>query len=190
MGAVLAGGLALVACSGEDRPSVDVIGDSGSASSSSSASSSVSASGTGSSSSSASGTGESPTAGVVEDKPADAEEVDVKLSEFNIEPSVTTIDAGKIYFKVDNDGPEDAHEFVVIKTDDKADSLPVTDGRVPEDQVDILGEIEPFTANSSASLTLDLEPGHYVFICNIAEMEDGELESHYEEGMHVDFTVE
>jgi hypothetical protein len=37
---------------------------------------------------------------------------------------------------------------------------------------------------------LDLEPGSYVLICNIAEGEEGELESHYEEGMRTAFIVE
>ena len=36
----------------------------------------------------------------------------------------------------------------------------------------------------------DGKAGSYVFICNIAEIEDGALESHYEEGMRVAFTVE
>jgi uncharacterized cupredoxin-like copper-binding protein len=182
----VAASVLLVACSdGEDRPSVDVIDD---GSGSGSGSGSVSASGTGSGSASASG--EPVSAGEVKDKPAGAEQVDVTLKEFAIESSALTVNAGQIYFLVENAGPDDAHEFVVIRTDDEPDALPVEDGRVPEDNVDIVDEIEPFTPGSSASITLDLEAGHYVFICNIAEIEDGELESHYEEGMRIAFTVE
>ena len=48
----------------------------------------------------------------------------------------------------------------------------------------------PTMAGSSASIVLDLEAGAYVLICNIAEEEDGELESHYELGMTAAFTVE
>jgi hypothetical protein len=40
-------------------------------------------------------------------------------------------------------------------------------------------------------LTLDLEAGTYVLLCNLVEEEDtGEVESHFAEGMHAMFTVE
>ena len=188
VGAVLAGSLLLVACSdddGEDRPSVDVV-DGGTGSGS--VSGSASASGTGSGSASASG--EPASEGVVEARPADATQVDVTLREFAIEPSVATVEAGEVYFLVENAGPDDPHEFVVIRTDLAPDALPVVEGSVPEDDIDLVDEIEPFAPGSSASIALDLEAGSYVFICNIAEIEDGALESHYEEGMRVAFTVE
>ena len=124
-------------------------------------------------------------------KPDDATEVDVTLSEFELVPSVTTAPAGKIYFRVTNEGPNDAHEFVVIKSDLAPDALPVEDGKVPEDQVDFIDEIEPFAVDSTGSITLDLEAGSYILICNVAEVEaDGEVESHYQEGMHAAFTVQ
>ncbi|MCA9843906.1 MAG: hypothetical protein KC482_04500 [Dehalococcoidia bacterium] len=156
----------LVACSGgEDRP------------------------GSGSISGSGSGTGVGIGSGVVEDKPDGATQVDVLLSEWAITPSETSVRAGEIYFLVENAGPDDAHEFVVIRTDEAPDALPVVEGRVPEGDVDLVDEIRPYTPGSSASITLDLEPGKYVFICNIAEVEGGELESHYELGMRVGFEV-
>jgi uncharacterized cupredoxin-like copper-binding protein len=173
IGVVLAGSALLVACGDDDDPG------------------SVSVSGTGSSSSaSASASGAPPEPGVVEDKPANATQVEVTLREWEISPSVDSVEAGEIYFLVENAGPEDAHEFVVIRTDLAPGALPLVEGRVPEDDVDLLDEIEPFAPDSSASLTIDLEAGSYVFICNIAEIEDGELESHYELGMRVAFTVE
>ena len=57
------------------------------------------------------------------------------------------------------------------------------------DEVDIIDEIEPFSAGSKASIVVDLPPGKYALICNIAEIEDGELESHYQLGMYMDFEV-
>ena len=124
-------------------------------------------------------------------KPDGATEVDVILKEFEIVPSATSAPAGKVYFRVTNDGPNDAHEFVVIKSDLATDALPVADGKVPEDDVDFIDEIEPFVVGSTGSITLDLEAGSYVLICNIAQVEaDGKLESHYEEGMHAAFTVQ
>lgn len=187
IGAVLAGSLLLVGCSddGEDRPRVDVI-DGGTGSGS--VSGSASASGTGSGSASASG--EAVSEGEVEEKPADATQVDVTLREWEITTSVDSVEAGRVYFLVENAGPEDPHEFVVIRTDLEAEALPVVEGRVPEEDIDLVDEIEPFAPGSRASITLDLEPGSYVFICNIAEMEDGALESHYQEGMRAAFTVE
>ncbi len=61
---------------------------------------------------------------------------------------------------------------------------------MPEDGVDLIDEIEPFTPGSRASITVNLEAGSYALICNITEIEDGELERHYELGMWTAFTVE
>lgn len=123
-------------------------------------------------------------------KPADAEQVGVTLAEWEIRLDRQSAPAGEIYFLVENAGPDDPHEFVVIRTDEAPDALPVEEGRVPDDEVDLVDEIEPFEPGSIASITLNLEPGSYVLICNIAEVEDGEIESHYEEGMRTAFTVE
>jgi uncharacterized cupredoxin-like copper-binding protein len=171
----------LVACDGEDRPDVDVVDD-GSASSS--------ASGSASGSSSGSATGEPAGAGVVEDPPEGATQVDVTLSEWSVTTSTATVEAGEIYFLVENTGPDDPHEFVIIRTDLAPGDLPTEEGKVPEDEIDLVDEIEPFTPGSSASIALNLEAGSYALICNIAEIEDGELESHYELGMYTAFTVE
>jgi len=128
--------------------------------------------------------------GVVKPRADDATQVEVGLREWAVQPAVSSVAAGKIYFLVENTGPVDPHEFVIIRTDDDPALLPTQGGRVPEDEVDLIDEIEPFAANSSASIQLELEPGNYAFICNIAEVEEGELESHYELGMHAAFTVE
>jgi uncharacterized cupredoxin-like copper-binding protein len=196
-GAVLLLALAVAAgCGGdgEDRPDVEVIGEDGTGSATgdgtASGTGSDSASGTGSGSSSASGADAAPAPGVVEPKPDDATQLNVSIGDWFITPENPTVAAGKVYFLVSNDAEVEAHEFVVIKSDLAPHELPVTDGKVPEDQVELLGEIEPFAADSDASLVLDLEPGNYVLICNIAEEESGQLESHYGEGMQTSLTVE
>ena len=122
-------------------------------------------------------------------KPGSATQIDVVLKEWEITLAPKSVKAGKVYFLVENAGPEDAHEFVVIKSDLAPGALPTSGGAVPEDNVDLLGEIEPFAPGSTGSLELDLEAGSYVLICNIAELEDGRIESHYEEGMRVALTV-
>lgn len=127
--------------------------------------------------------------GVVLTPPPGATQVNVKLSEFTLTPDVATAPAGQVYFLATNTGGE-AHEMVIIKSDLAPAALPNDDGRVPEDEVDMIGEIEPFAPGSDASVAFDLERGSYVLICNIVEEEDGGTESHYLKGMHAAFTVE
>ncbi|PZN07611.1 MAG: hypothetical protein DIU69_11360 [Bacillota bacterium] len=126
----------------------------------------------------------------MEPKPADAVQVDATLKEWAIEVSPAKVKAGKVYFLVDNVGPRAPHELVIVRTDRPADRLPVVDGKVPEDQVEIIGEVEAFAPGTKASGVFDLEPGRYVLICNIVTREDGRLISHYQEGMYATFTVE
>jgi uncharacterized cupredoxin-like copper-binding protein len=131
-----------------------------------------------------------PEEGVVVPPPEGAQQVDVTLQEWSVNPASDSVEAGLVYFLVENAGPDDPHEFVIIKTDEDPAELPVEEGRVPEDEVEMIDEIEPFTPGSSASIAVDLEPGSYALICNIAEIEGFELESHYELGMSASFTVE
>ena len=119
--------------------------------------------------------------------------VDVSLGEFSIAPSVTTAPAGMVTFEVTNDGPNDIHEFVVIRTDLAVDALPTDDdGAVLEDGegIEVIDEIEDMAVGSSETFALDLEPGSYVLICNIVEAEDGATEAHYSMGMRAAFSVE
>ncbi|HEX6312479.1 MAG TPA: hypothetical protein VF152_12760 [Acidimicrobiia bacterium] len=119
------------------------------------------------------------------------ETVDVLLSEFIVEPDPTEVSAGEIEFVADNQGGE-VHELVVVRADSAEDLPTDADGAVDEAQIpeaDQLGEIEDIQPGDSATLTLDLEAGTYVLLCNIVEEEDGEVESHFAEGMHAPFTV-
>lgn len=128
-------------------------------------------------------------AGVVEEPPEGAAQVAADLHEWVVEPEPAVVDAGQVYFLASNTGAE-AHEMVLIRTDDAPADLPVKDGRVPEDEVNMIGEIEPFAGRSEASVVFDLDPGNYVLLCNITEeANDGEQESHFENGMHATFTV-
>lgn len=124
----------------------------------------------------------------------DATSVDVTLGEFTVEPDPASAGAGEIEFVGDNQGGE-LHELVVVKAADAA-ALPVdADGAVVEDELPegaFIGEIEDIEAQSSKSVTFDLEAGDYVLFCNITEEEadTGEIESHFAEGMHASFVVE
>lgn len=118
--------------------------------------------------------------------------VEVMLVEFAVIPDVTEVPAGEVTFQATNDGPNDPHELVVIKTDLAPAALPTDqDGAVDEagSGIEVLGEIEEFAVGGTESMTLTLEPGSYVLICNLVEMEDGEVEAHYAMGMRTAFTV-
>jgi uncharacterized cupredoxin-like copper-binding protein len=124
---------------------------------------------------------------------ADGGEVNVVVSEFIVEPEQESVDAGEVTFVVDNQGG-DIHEFLVVDAA-SADDLPVDDdgafdeAAFGEDKV--LDEVEDIESGDTAELTLDLEAGSYVLLCNVVEEEEtGELESHFAEGMHTTFTVE
>ncbi len=117
--------------------------------------------------------------------------VEVTLQEWAVAANPSSISAGEVTFQATNEGPEDPHELVVIRTDLAPDQLPTNpDGSVNEDGegMEVLGEIEEFPVGETHSLTLDLEAGSYVLICNIYDEE--EQEAHYQEGMRLAFTVE
>jgi uncharacterized cupredoxin-like copper-binding protein len=117
--------------------------------------------------------------------------ISATLKEWEIKLSSTTPSAGKITFNITNNGDKE-HEFVVRKTDLKADALPKNaDGEVSEDAPELTevgdpSEVAEIAAGSTdKTLTLTLQPGHYVIFCNLHVEEL----LHYEKGMHVDFTV-
>ncbi|HWO69363.1 MAG TPA: hypothetical protein VNP94_01195 [Actinomycetota bacterium] len=117
--------------------------------------------------------------------------VDVTLREFSVEPAQASAPAGTVTFQIRNEGPNDAHEFVVIRTDLAPDQLPTDDrGVVQEDApgIDVVDEVEEIPVGGSATLSVDLDAGSYVLICNIYDEE--EQEAHYSQGMRTAFTVE
>ncbi|MGZ8602968.1 MAG: hypothetical protein ACXWXN_10685 [Actinomycetota bacterium] len=120
--------------------------------------------------------------------------VAVTLQEFAVSADPGSAAAGSVTFDVTNDGPDDVHEFVVIKTDLGPTDLPTDkDGAVVEggEGMEVVDEIEDIPVGEAPTLTVDLEAGAYVLICNILQEEpDGTLEAHYAEGMRTGFTVE
>jgi uncharacterized cupredoxin-like copper-binding protein len=119
--------------------------------------------------------------------------VDVTVQEFAVLPAQESAPAGDVTFAVTNTGPEDTHEFVVFKTDLEPDALPTaSDGSVDEEGegVELIDEIEDIAVGDSPTLTVSLEAGSYVLICNIVEEEGDETIVHYQQGMRTGFTVE
>lgn len=121
------------------------------------------------------------------------ETVQVTLQEFAVLPAQDSASAGEVTFDVENTGPEDNHELVVIATDLAPDALPTTsEGAVDEEGegIEVIGEIEEFPPGETRTKTFDLEAGSYVLICNVVEEHEGETDAHYQMGMRTAFTVE
>ena len=109
-----------------------------------------------------------------------AADVQATVKDFGISLAPTTVTSGEVTFAITNEGPS-VHEFVVVKTDLAADALPVEGQEVTEDALDAIGEAEDIQSGATSNLSLNLDPGSYVAICNIAE--------HYGLGMRVSLTV-
>lgn len=105
------------------------------------------------------------------------------LQDFSISLGGDQLKSGETTFEVENNGPS-VHEFVVIEADgrDPADLPTEASGKVNEDELTVVDEIEDIAVGSTEELTVDLQPGDYIVFCNIDE--------HYASGMHAGFTVE
>ncbi|MEX1171869.1 MAG: cupredoxin domain-containing protein [Chloroflexota bacterium] len=106
--------------------------------------------------------------------------ISVDLSEWKVVPATATASAGSITFTISNKGTQ-VHEFVVVKTDTMAADIAIVDNKVDESSLAPIDEVEDIAVGDSPTLTVDLQPGHYVLLCNI--------ETHYGQGMHADFDV-
>ncbi|MHB8618901.1 MAG: cupredoxin domain-containing protein [Chloroflexota bacterium] len=115
-----------------------------------------------------------------------ATRVAVTLKEMSIALNQASAPAGTVVFTVKNAGQME-HEMVLLKTDiaqDKVPPRPNDGSKVQEtgNGIEDLGEVEALAAGTSKDLTLQLKPGKYVLICNVA--------GHYAAGMHAAFTVQ
>ena len=116
--------------------------------------------------------------------------MNVTLQEWAVLPDPTSVSAGDVTFSITNDGPEDLHEFVVIPTDLAPGELPTDEtGAVSEngEGMTVIDEVEDIAIGATEELTVSLDPGNYVLICNIYSAEEDE--AHYAMGMYTAFTV-
>ena len=108
--------------------------------------------------------------------------INVTEKDYSITLSSDTMNAGSITFHVTNEATDMSHEFVIIKTDLPGNNLPLNaDGNVDESQLTMIDAIKGLAAGDTQDLTVNLQPGHYVAICD--------LPGHYKQGMYIDFTV-
>ncbi len=112
--------------------------------------------------------------------------VDVSLTTYKITLSTDSAKAGKVVFHVTNDATDLVHEFVIFKTDLPEDGLPLTAENIVDEEgagITFIDEVEDVEQGTSKELTVTLEPGRYVLLCNTAK------NNHYMRGMHTVFTV-
>ena len=110
--------------------------------------------------------------------------VDVTLGIFTIDMPAT-IKSGQITFHVTNSDSSDTHEFIIFKTDLAAGELPLDSSNNVDETAQGLtkiDEIPDMAPGDVKDLTVTLDPGNYVAICN--------LPGHYQAGMYAGFTVE
>ena len=120
---------------------------------------------------------ETPAAGVVA----------VALVEYQVRPDVATAPAGQVTFNARDLGGNN-HELLVIKSDLSPESLPTNPhGSFDEASADveIVDEIEELEPQGTGSVTVELEAGAYVLICNVVDQSG----SHYSLGMRTAFEV-
>src|SRR5262249_3387412 len=110
-----------------------------------------------------------------------AGEVDVRLSEWRIRPSLARAPSGWVTFIARNTGRLE-HELVVIRTNRPPDALPLEENEASE--AGSRGEVDGVRPGRSGRVTLALKPGRYVLICNRSDHG-----GHYRRGMFAAFTV-
>jgi uncharacterized cupredoxin-like copper-binding protein len=115
-----------------------------------------------------------------ETAPSDSQVV-AELADTKITVSVPSVKAGKVKIGVRNLAAME-HSFQVLKTDLPPDKLTVDSASAKAKEDGKVGDIPSIPAGKSAAVTVDLVPGKYVFICNIA--------GHYQLGMRTGFTVD
>lgn len=111
----------------------------------------------------------------------DASIVHVILTEWAIELGVTTVAPGWVTFNISN-GSWVPHEFLVIRTDLAADALPVARSKADERQLAVVGRVSQFYGQEPKQITLKLDAGSYVLICNSL--------AHYQLGVRTAFRAE
>lgn len=108
--------------------------------------------------------------------------VSVTMIDYEMQLSTDTVKAGEVTFNIQNDSDVTVHEFVVVRTDTMAADIPVgEDLLVDESLFTPVDEVEDIPAGEGGELTVTLDAGHYILLCNIA--------GHYQLGMHADFNV-
>lgn len=112
--------------------------------------------------------------------PSDVQ-VTADMKDYSITLNVTSVKAGVVKFGVRNLGGM-AHQFDLIRTDLAADKLPVDGASAKAKEDGLVKQVVNIGPGKVVTVSADLQPGHYVIICNVA--------GHYQLGMRAGLTVE
>jgi uncharacterized cupredoxin-like copper-binding protein len=94
-----------------------------------------------------------------------------------------SVKAGQVTFDVANEAIGENHEMVLVRLNDKSQTLPFLQDkhRIDERKIKSLGEVADLKPGDHGSFTATLKPGAYELLCNV--------KGHYEAGMHTVLTV-
>ena len=106
--------------------------------------------------------------------------VSVAITDSAFDLDTSTVSAGTITFSIENIGAQ-VHEFEVFAGAEPGQILPLDNGIADTTGLTVVDEVEDIVPGASPELTIDLEPGTYLLICN--------LPAHYAAGNWAEFTV-
>ncbi len=104
----------------------------------------------------------------------------VEMSDYKLVLDHATVTGPHVVIGIRNHAAM-VHEVKVIKTDLAADQLPVDGGAAKATEDGKVGELMNIPGGASRKLVIELPPGKYVLICNVA--------GHYQLGMRVALEV-
>ncbi|MDX8510365.1 hypothetical protein [Mesorhizobium captivum] len=109
--------------------------------------------------------------------------LDLSKATMGVRASRSSAPAGAVSFEVTNTSKDTVHEMVVMHLKDPAQPLPYvgSDAKVDESKADARGEVPELKPGKSGKLTVTLEPGKYLLICNQPK--------HFAAGMWAPFEV-
>ena len=107
---------------------------------------------------------------------------DMSKATMGIKATPDKAKAGVVTFKVTNDSKDTIHEMLVFPLKSETAQLPfvAAENKIEEEGFD-LGEVSELDPGATGALTLNLKPGKYALICNVA--------GHYMAGMWTIVTV-
>lgn len=107
-------------------------------------------------------------------------QVSVAITDASFDMDVIKAQAGTITFVVENVGTM-VHEFEVFSGAEAGQDLPIANNVADTSGLTAVDEVEDIVPGSTIELSVDLEPGTYLLICN--------LPGHYAAGNWSQFTV-
>ena len=108
---------------------------------------------------------------------------DKGMESMRMDLSAMQVKAGNVIFSVTNTSQTLVHEFVVVKLDKPVESMLYNEDEkeIKEDALEVVNEIEDIDPGKSGTLTVTLQPGSYILLCNKA--------GHFKAGMVNRLTV-